>query len=187
MLHLSCVLSVLEQAFQCPFVRSGDCGFFWELNMAERKIFLRKAYNYDMDAVSAETGLRCEDESLTAQEYAEDADINVIAQRFGLFGELPTGVRAPVYGDFSGVDDYQSALNAIMAAQEAFMELPGDVRARFENDPARFVDFCSDERNREEASKLGLVVPKAEELVRREPAPVVEQAAPAPSVDTKTG
>lgn len=118
---------------------------------------LLQPYGYDADEHSFETGLRCEDPTLAQQHMAEETDINEIVRRFGLTGELPSGVRMPTYGDFTGVYDYQSALNAIKAAEESFSTLPAEVRARFGNDPAAFVDFCSDDANRSEAESLGLV------------------------------
>lgn len=121
------------------------------------KPFVRSAYNYDMDEASVESGLTCPEPSLAKQEYAEESDINTIVEQFGLTGQLPQGLEAPTFGDFTGVDDYQSALNAIMEAEAAFMEMPANVRSRFENNPQLFVEFCSDEANREEATKLGLV------------------------------
>lgn len=123
--------------------------------------FVRSAYNYDTEAASDESGLECKDVSLAKQAFAEECDINTIVRRFGLTGELPQGLRAPVYADFDDVVDYRTALHSVMAAEAAFMELPADVRARFQNDPQQFVAFCSDERNRAEAEKLGLIVPKA--------------------------
>lgn len=122
--------------------------------------FVRNPYNYDVNEASDASALLCEDPSLAQQSMLEESDINTIVRRFGLTGELPQNLRAPTYGDFSGVFDYQSALNAIMDAEDAFMELPAEIRARFGNDPGAFVDFCSDENNRSEAEKLGLVVPK---------------------------
>lgn len=116
-------------------------------------------YNFDGDVISFQTGLKCEDESLTLQSHAEDADINTIVRRFGVTGQLPSGVAAPTYGDFEGIFDYQSAMNAIRAADESFMEMPADVRARFANDPAQFVDFCSNPDNIEELRKMGLALP----------------------------
>lgn len=129
--------------------------------------FVRNPYNYDPDAVSLETGLECLDASLAIQDQRDEVDINTIVRRFGLTGKLPEDIRAPVYGDFEGISDYQSALNAVIAADDAFMAMPADVRSRFNNDPAAFVEFCSDDKNREEAEKLGLVIPKA----RQAPAP----------------
>lgn len=131
------------------------------------KVFIRSAYNYDRDAISLVTGLLCDDPSLTVQSDAEDADINTIVKRFGLTGLLPNNVRAPESADFTDVFDFQSAMNALRATQEAFMEMPADVRDRFGNDPAKFADFCTtvdssgELVNRDEMVKLGLAVPKA--------------------------
>lgn len=130
--------------------------------VARERVLVRCGFpfNYDADAVSMETGLECKDVSLTKQSFAEECDINTIVRRFGLTGELPTNVRMPSYGDFTGLGDFRDAMNAVVAAREAFDLMPADVRARFHNDPAEFVDFCSDEKNFEEAGKLGLVKPE---------------------------
>jgi phage internal scaffolding protein len=126
--------------------------------MKERKVpFLRTPYNYDVDKVSDETGLACADPSLAQQNFKDECDINHIVKQFGLTGELPGKPLSPQYGDFTGVLDYHSAVNAVLAAQDEFMELPAQMRARFDNDPANLIDFLSNEENREEAIKLGLV------------------------------
>lgn len=124
-----------------------------------KKVFVRAPYNYDGDAVSDETGFRSDEPSMAQQQFKEQADINEIVRKFGVTGELPSNVRAPQYGDFTGIFDYHSAMNAVVAARESFEAMPGEVRARFNNDPAAFVDFCSDEANRDEAKKLGLLMP----------------------------
>lgn len=133
--------------------------------------FLRTAYNYDMDAASDESGLRCLDPSLAQQHMAEECDINTIVRRFGLTGELPDNPRVPQSGDFVDVVDYQTALNVVIAADQAFMELPADVRARFNNDPQKLMEFVSDSSNLEEARKLGLAN-AAPVLAKPEPMPV---------------
>lgn len=127
-------------------------------------VFLRTPYNYDVDLVSDETGLKCEDPSLTQQHMAEECDINYIVERFGVTGQLPEPpAHTPTYGDFTGISDYRQALDAVMAADDAFMALPAKIRARFDNDPALFVDFCSstDPADRSEAIDLGLIPPPA--------------------------
>lgn len=134
------------------------------------KVFLRTPYNYDTNEASDESGLRCEDESLAQQHAKDETDINTIVRRFGLTGELPNGVRAPQYGDFTDAVDYHTAMNAVTTANAAFMQMPADIRARFNNDPGAFVDFCSDENNRDEAKKLGLIVGSPVELTPN-PAP----------------
>lgn len=141
--------------------------------------FVRSAFNYDRNVASDESGLKCEDESLTKQSFAEEADINFIVRRFNLTGELPTDIRAPQHGDFIGVDNYHAAMNLVAAAGEAFDRLPAAVRSRFLNNPLELVEFCSDEKNREEAEKLGLVFKKPAVPVV-EP-PKAAPAAPAPS------
>ena len=124
--------------------------------------FLRTAYNYDTMAASDESALVCKDPSLAVQADLVPSDINTILRNFGVTGKLPMTSRLPTYGDFTGIFDFQSAINAVNDAQDAFDTLDADLRYRFHNDPQEFVAFCSDEANRLEAEKLGLVMPKAE-------------------------
>lgn len=128
--------------------------------------FLRTQYNYDTNAASNESGLHCEDASLTQQHFKDETDINNILRQFNITGLLPDQPLSPRYGDFTGIGDYHGALNAVIAAEDQFMALPATLRARFENDPAQLIDFLADENNRSEAEKLGLLeVPKAESTV----------------------
>lgn len=135
--------------------------------------FVRSTYNYDADLASYDSGLLCEDLSLAVQDARDEVDINTIVRRFGLTGQLPDEVRVPQYGDFVGLDDYHSAMNAVADANESFDALPADLRSRFNNDPAVFVEFCLDERNRDEMTKLGLLKPV--EPAPAEPAPVIPE------------
>lgn len=131
----------------------------------ERVVFFRTGYNYDVDAVSRETGLDCNVDpengevlpSATQQQFKEECDINEIVRRFGLTGELPENVRVPQSGDFTGITDFQSAMNAVREAQENFMALPAEIRERFANDPQKLMDFVANDANRDEAIKLGIV------------------------------
>lgn len=125
-----------------------------------RSVFLRAAHNYDVDAVSRQVGIVFDpDEGMTQQQFKDECDINTIVERFGLTGELPENIRMPVSGDFTQVTDFQSAMNMVRQAEEAFNELPGAVRYRFANNPARLIEFLEDGDNRAEAIKLGLVPP----------------------------
>lgn len=132
----------------------------------DKTVFLRTPYNYDMAAVSEETGLACDpDEGVTQQSFRDECDINTIVARFGLTGELPGDFRAPVSGDFTGVSDFHSAMTAVRQAEEAFMELPGAMRARFHHDPQELLMFLEDKGNRDEALRLGLLA-KPPEVTR---------------------
>lgn len=100
--------------------------------------------------------LECLDPSLTQQSFKDDADINVLLERFKVTGQLPQGVVLPSYGDFSGVSDYRTAKSALLKAEHAFMDLPANIRSRFKNDPQAFLEFCSDPVNLPELRALGL-------------------------------
>ena len=119
--------------------------------------FLRTPYNYDQDAASNETGLHCEDATLSQQHFKDECDINNILRQFNITGLLPEAPLSPRYGDFTGISDYHSALNQVIAAEDEFMALPAQIRSRFENDPAKLIDFLENAENKDEAIKLGLV------------------------------
>lgn len=119
----------------------------------------RTGFNYDRDAASNESGLECLDESLAIQSAEDESNINTIVRRFGLTGQLPDDVRMPQTGDFTGVPDFHTAMNLVRAAQEEFLRVPADIRARFGNDPQAFMHFLEDGSNRAEAEKLGLLKP----------------------------
>lgn len=112
--------------------------------------------------------LECPEPSLAQQSFKDDADINVMLERFKVTGQMPQGLVLPTYGDFTGVSDYRSAVDAINKASNAFMDLPANLRGRFDNDPQKFLEFVSDDKNRDEAIRLGLV-PKPPEVKDPEP------------------
>lgn len=127
-------------------------------DLSGRRVSVTRVPNrYDVDAASLESGLCCLEPTRTQQQFKEEVDINTIARNFGMTGRLPEGVRMPTFGDFTEVEDYQTALNAARWAHHSFMQMPGEVRLRFQNDPQQFLEFCSNGANREEAIKLGLV------------------------------
>jgi phage internal scaffolding protein len=118
---------------------------------------VKNPITYDPDENSDRSKLIFTRPSRTKQSFRDECDINHILRQFNVTGQLPTGSVQPQYGDFSGITDYQSALNAVMAAQDSFLQLPAKVRAKFDNDPALFVEFASDEANRDEMKALGLL------------------------------
>lgn len=130
-------------------------------------MFYKSPHNYDLKEASDASGIAPGGPSLTIQSMSEDADINVIMKRFGITGKLPDVVRVPTFGDFSEIRDYRSALHSVMLAEDAFMEVPADIRGRFQNDPQVFMDFCAVEGNREELRRMGLMKP-----LQAEPTPL---------------
>lgn len=119
--------------------------------------FLRTANNYDRNAASKKSGLATPEPTRAQQQFKEECDINTIVQRFGLTGELPQNFKPPLVEDFDQVMDYQSALNAVIAADRAFMEIPAATRQRFNNNPQQLLEFLDNPANTDEARKLGLL------------------------------
>lgn len=125
---------------------------------------MRQPYGYDTKKASQESATINDEVSLTVQSEKDDCDINVIAARFGLTGSMPDNWRTPTYGDFSGVTDYQSAVEAIRNANEAFYQLPAPIRAEFENDPQKMMEWTRDNGDEQikamaEEIKKGKTVP----------------------------
>lgn len=107
--------------------------------------------------------------SLTKQEFKEETDINYIIKRATITGELPSSQKTPVYGDFTnGPQDYKTALNMVLEAQEQFDSFPSKVRDRFKNDPAELLAFVANEQNRDEAIALGLIEKPEEKIIQKE-------------------
>lgn len=143
--------------------------------MANKAPFLRTPYNYDTVAASNESGLACEDATLAQQQFKDESDINNILRQFNITGILPNTPISPRYGDFTGISDYKTAVDRVMAVEDEFMSLPAEIRARFNNEPESLIEFLNNEENRQEAVKLGLL-----ETNDLETAPAVEEKTPTP-------
>lgn len=125
--------------------------------MKQQTPFLRSNWNYDRNEASDESGLKCQDKSLTQQHPKDECDINKLVERFVVRGEIPQLIMPPLQGDFTDAPTYQEALNLMVEAKQSFMALDAKVRARFDNDPAQFVDFCSNQDNADEIRRMGLM------------------------------
>lgn len=111
----------------------------------------------------------CSKDGRTKQSFQKECDINNIMKQYEKTRVITHVASAsPRYGDFSNVIDYQSALNLVIDAQQGFDDLPADIRTRFMNDPAVFLDFVEDPENLEEGIKLG-IFPKPEPHVPTPP------------------
>ena len=98
------------------------------------------------------------DESRTKQSFKDESDINLILRKYEKTGLVDHVNRfRGDYTDLTQVQDYHTSMNQIIAAKEAFASLPSGIRNRFANDPAQFVEFVSDENNRDEMQKMGLL------------------------------
>lgn len=94
---------------------------------------------YDAKQVSVDTDLVTGDQTRVQQSFGTEVDINTIVRRYGVnvsnLGSEPVGM----YGDFTGITDYESAVERIAQANDRFMKLPASVRERFNNNPAELI------------------------------------------------
>lgn len=116
-----------------------------------------------------------EGESLTQQNFAQEADINFKVGQYmktGILGN-PAATRQPKFGNFDA-PSFLEMRNAIADIQQDFASLPAKVRGRFQNDPYQLVRWVNDPTNAQEAMKMGLIPGEA-----AAPEATTAQAAPA--------
>lgn len=109
----------------------------------------------------------CEGPSLTKQSEAEACDVNKIMKKYERTGYLPPSGDPGYYADVSSVPDYQAALAIVERASVVFDSLPGEFRARMDNDPAKYLAWVGDPANRDEMVKLGMVDAVPEPAVQK--------------------
>lgn len=95
---------------------------------------------------------------MTDQSFKDQCDVNLILKKYKTTGVITHLNRAKgTYLDLTNAPDYQTSLDTVIKAQDAFMTLPAEIRERFGNDPSRLITFLSDPKNNEEGIKLGLL------------------------------
>jgi hypothetical protein len=98
-----------------------------------------------------------EGESMTQQHFQEQSEINNILRshdRNGIIDHIHKGNA--IYGDFSEVTDLQDAMHLIKNAHQEFLNIPSEIREKFQNDAGKFFKFASDPANQEAMIKMGL-------------------------------
>lgn len=101
-----------------------------------------------------------DDELVTKQSHKDECDIYKILKQFQKTGVLAHIARqAPRYEDLPDQSDYQSALNIMIQAENAFDSLPAAVRNEYGNDPAEFLGAFNTEAGRARLTDLGIIKP----------------------------
>jgi len=91
------------------------------------------------------------------QHHRDDADINVIVDRWRKTGRLPMPTKDELYADLTDVDDYLTSKLKIEYALESFKRLPIKLQKRFDHEPGELLRFLDNPDNRTEAIDLGLI------------------------------
>lgn len=109
------------------------------------------------------------DEPLTEQSHKKEVDINHIIKKHDstvLASTAALMANELRFDDVTG-NDFQEAMFKVAKGNEAFMELPSELRKKFDNSPAMFMDFVQNPDNLEQMYDMGLAIrPVAEEPVR---------------------
>ncbi len=95
--------------------------------------------------------------SLAKQSFRDECNINTIMKKFektGIAEHLNTFKGE--YGSFINYEDYHSSLNKILEAKETFFKIPAQIRAKFDNDPSKFLQFTQDPKNHDQMVDMGL-------------------------------
>jgi len=108
--------------------------------------------------------LVCKDASKTQQHFREQTNINNIISKYKRTGFLPVVQNGqPMYGDFSSGKSYHEMVNQVQTAQEAFEQLPGEFKKKFEQNPGAMIDFILNQENQQVAIEMGLISPPVDQ------------------------
>jgi len=101
--------------------------------------------------------LAYEGESMTEQAHRDEVKIqNIIAkhQKTGLLNHVSK--YEGTYSDMASATDFTEAQNIIAEAKSMFETVPSEIRAIFDNQPEKFLDFMQNQENIESIEEMGL-------------------------------
>lgn len=103
----------------------------------------RGRLGYNHREVSAAAAIDTGDDSLVQQAFRDEVDINTIVRRYGITRDLPFGPSGAMYGDFTGIEDFESAVALVDRARRGFESLPAEIREKFHNNPGELARFAA--------------------------------------------
>lgn len=99
----------------------------------------------------------------TKQSFREECDVNNLMKKYKkpeLIPGIEDKIRSAQFLDTTKVPSFEDAQQRIAEGHNLFSMLPADIRYKFNNDPASFVDFASDADNMPALVKMGLATPR---------------------------
>jgi len=127
--------------------------------------------------------------SLTEQSHKDSCDIHYILRKSVKTGILEhVNANEGVYGTMPTGQEFHQHMNIIAAAETMFETVPSSIRNRFDNSPAKYLDYIQDPKNRDEMAEMGLDTshfPPEKPIIEPELAPKTEPE-PAPKTTEKT-
>lgn len=148
-----------------------------------------KIKSYYSDCRKETEGICFTEPSMTQQHFKDECEIDTILRKYETTGFLVdplTPRRQAQFGDFSEVQDFQTAQNKVAEVTEYFDSLPASIRSRFGNRVSEFLTFVTDPANRKACEELGIFVPEgvSESSPQGQPEEVEPALAKSPSEGT---
>lgn len=114
-----------------------------------------------------------DDKGFTEQAHASDVKIQNIMKKYERTGIIEHNAQyGGEYANMVGALDFAEAQRVIADANSMFESVPATIRRDFDNNPAKFVDFMMNEKNREAIQDYGFQtdhLPEAPEQPLGEP------------------
>jgi phage internal scaffolding protein len=96
-------------------------------------------------------------EGLTEQSHKQECDINYILKDYARTGFIKhANQNAGQYDDVTSVD-FQTAMDTVANVKSMFENLPSQVRAEFQNEPTRFLDYVQNPANAKALEQRGIL------------------------------
>lgn len=104
-------------------------------------------------------GFTFSEPSMALQSEKRDTMIEAYLRKYRATGFLgdPNRKAVATFGDFTGVEDYQTLRNKMAVVEQHFEGLPSNIRRFFGDDPANYVHFVTDPSNMQKAIEMGLL------------------------------
>ena len=104
----------------------------------------------------------CSEPLITDQSSQKESDINNIMKQYGITGMLPNITIPGEYRDNSNTPTLEAAYDIVNAANEAFFQLPPNIRKLMDNQPSQLENFIADPNNADLLKKHGILISKNE-------------------------
>lgn len=120
-----------------------------------------------------------DDPGLTEQHHKDSCDMSLIMRRYEKTGAIDHIKQYKgEYLDMPSGTDFQTAMNVIAEANSMFETVPSNIRNKFRNDPAAYLDYMQDPKNKKAIIDMGL---DASHLPDLPPEPAAGDGSPDPS------
>jgi phage internal scaffolding protein len=116
-----------------------------EIKNKQGKVLRRRVQTFNLDP------------SMTDQSQEQESNVNFIMQKYQNTGISPDWRTNGFFADLTNVPDLSTALQTVTQAQQAFDQLPSNIRERMGNSPEFMMEYLLNPANKQEAISLGLV------------------------------